>query len=85
MSLPDIHWSARKHYVKEHLGDEDLRHAYGPVLNSRRWMIWTARWRAAPASGERSSVAGDVALSKLAEPYDQQHRHNSQFGLLWSS
>jgi len=27
MSLPDIHRSARKHYVKDHLGDEDLRHA----------------------------------------------------------
>jgi len=39
MSLPDIHRSARKHYAKEHLGDEELRHAYGHVLNSRRWMI----------------------------------------------
>jgi len=39
MSLPGVRRSARKHYVKEHLGDEDLRHAYGHVLNSRRWMI----------------------------------------------
>lgn len=48
MSLPDIHRSARKHYVKDHLGDEDLRHAYGHVLNSRplddeddprRWLV----------------------------------------------
>jgi len=29
MLLPDIHWSACKHYVKDHLGDEDLRHVYG--------------------------------------------------------
>ena len=73
---PDIHRSARKHYVKDHPGDEDLRHAYGHVLNLRRWMIWTARWRAAQASGERSSVAGTFTLSKFAEPYDEQHRHN---------
>ena len=48
MSLPDIHRSARKHYVKDHLGDEDLWHAYGHVLNSRplddeddprRWLV----------------------------------------------
>ena len=51
MSLPDIRRSARKHYVKGRLGDEDLRHAYGHVLNLRRWMIWTARQRAAQASG----------------------------------
>jgi len=50
MSLPDIHRSARKHYVKDHLGDEDPRHAYGYVLNLCRWMIWTTRWRAAQAS-----------------------------------
>ena len=43
MSLPDIHRSARKQYAKDHLGDEDLRHAYGHVLYSRRWMIWTVR------------------------------------------
>jgi len=77
MSLPDIHRSARKHYVKDHLGDEDLRHACGHVLNSRRWMIWTTRRRAAQASGERSSVAGTFAFSKIAEPYDEQYRHNS--------
>ena len=35
MTQPDIHRSARKHYAKDHLGDEDLRHAYGHVLNSR--------------------------------------------------
>ena len=85
MPQPDIHRSARKHYAKGHLGDEDLRHSYGHVLNPRRWMIWTTRWQAAQASGERSSVAGDVALSKLTEPYDEQRRHNSQFKLLWSS
>ena len=85
MSLPDIHWSARKHYVKEHLGYEDLRHAYGPVLNSRRWMIWTTRRRAAQASEGRSSVTGTFALSKLAEQYDEHHRHNSRFRLQWSS
>ena len=48
MPLPDIHRSARKHYAKDHLGDEDLRHAYGHVLNSRplddeddprRWLV----------------------------------------------
>ena len=48
MPLPNIHRSARKHYVKGHLGDEDLRHAYGHVLNSRplddeddprRWLV----------------------------------------------
>ncbi|OLL16001.1 toxin [Actinomyces oris] len=48
MSLPDIHRSARKHYATDHLGDEDLRHAYGHVLNSRplddeddprRWIV----------------------------------------------
>ena len=48
MSLSDIHRSARKHYAKDHLGDEDLRHAYGHVLNSRplddeddprRWLV----------------------------------------------
>ena len=85
MSLPDIHWSARKHYVKDHLGDEDLRHANGHVLNSRRWMIWTARWRAAQASGERSTAVETVVHSKIAELYDEQHRHNSQFGLQWSA
>ena len=67
MPQPDIHRSARKHYVKDHLGDEDLWHAYGHVLNPRRWMIWTTRRRAAQASGERSSVAGAVALSKFIE------------------
>ena len=77
MSPPDIHRSARKRYAKDHLGDEDLRHAYGHVLNSHRRMIWTAHRRAVQASGERSSVAGAVALSKAAELYDQQHRHNS--------
>ena len=81
MSLPDIHRSARKHYVKGHLGDEDLRHAYGHVLNSRRWMIWAARWRAVRASGERSSVVGAVALWKFIERYGEHHRHNSQFRL----
>lgn len=81
MSLPDTHRSARKHYAKGHLGDEDLRHAYGHVLNPRRWMIWTTRRQAAQASGERSSVTGTFALSKLAELYDEQRRHNSQFGL----
>lgn len=65
---PDIHRSARRYYAKDHLDDGDVRHAYGHVLNSRRWMIWTARRRAVQASGERSSVAGDVALSKFAEP-----------------
>ena len=69
ISQPDIHRSARKYYVKDYLGDEDLRHAYGHVLNSRRWMIWTARRRAVQASGGRSSGAGDVALSKFAELY----------------
>ena len=48
MSLSDIHRSARKHYAKDHIGDEDLRHAYGHVLNSRplddeddprRWLV----------------------------------------------
>ena len=48
MPQPDIHRSARKHYVKDHLRDEDLRHAYGHVLNSRplddeddprRWLV----------------------------------------------
>ncbi|OLO78588.1 toxin [Actinomyces oris] len=48
MPQPDIHRSARKHYVKDHLGDEDLWHAYGHVLNSRplddeddprRWLV----------------------------------------------
>ena len=48
MTQPDIHRSARKHYAKGHLGDEDLRHAYGHVLNSRplddgddlrRWLV----------------------------------------------
>ena len=39
MPQPDIHRSARKHYAKDHLGDEELRHAYGHVLNSRRRMI----------------------------------------------
>ena len=48
MSPPDIHRSARKHYAKDPLGDEDLRHAYGHVLNSRplddeddprRWLV----------------------------------------------
>ena len=47
-SLPDIHRSARKQYAKDPLGDEDLRHAYGHVLNSRplgdeddtrRWIV----------------------------------------------
>ena len=52
MSLPDTHRSARKHYTQDHLGEEDLRHTYGHVPNSRRWMIWTARQRAAQASGE---------------------------------
>ena len=51
-AAPDIHGSARRYYAKDHLGDEDSRHAYGHVLNSRLWMIWTARWRAARASGE---------------------------------
>ena len=37
---------------------------------------WTAHRRAAQASGERSSVAGTFTLSKFAEPYDEQHRHN---------
>ena len=48
MTQPDIHRSARNHYVKDHLGDEDLWHAYGHVLNSRplddeddprRWLV----------------------------------------------
>ena len=48
MSLPDTHRSARKHYTQDHLDDEDLRHAYGHVLNSRplddgddlrRWLV----------------------------------------------
>ena len=81
MSLPDIRRAARKHYVKGRLGDEDLRHAYGHVLNLRRWMIWTARQQAAQASGERSSVTGTVVLSKFAELYDEQRRHNSQIRL----
>lgn len=81
MSLPDIHRSARKHHAKDHLGDEDLRHAYGHVLNLRRWMIWTARWRAVYESGERSAVTGTFTLSKFAEQYDELRRHNSQFRL----
>ena len=85
MPQPDIHRSARKHYAKDHLGDEELRHAYGHVLNSRRRMIWTAGRRAAQASEGRSSVAATVVHSELAEPYDQQHRHNSQFWSLSSS
>lgn len=85
MSPPDIHRSARKHYAKDHLGDEDLRHAYGHVLNSRRRMIWTTRRRTAQASEGRSSVAATGVHSKVAEPYDEQRRHNSQFGLRWSS
>lgn len=67
MPLPNIHRSARKHYVKDHLGDEDLRRAYGHVLNSRRWMIWTARRGAVQASGGRSSAPGAVALSKFTD------------------
>lgn len=82
MPQPDIHRSARKHYTKDHLDDEDLQHAYGHVLNPRRWMIWTVRRRAAQTSEGRSSLAATVVHSKVAEPYDQQHRHNSQFGLL---
>jgi len=48
MTQPDIHRSARKHYAKDHLGDEDLRHAYGHALSSRplddeddprRWLV----------------------------------------------
>lgn len=48
MTQPDIHRSARKHYAKGHLGDEDLRHAYGHALSSRplddeddprRWLV----------------------------------------------
>lgn len=70
MPQPDIHRSAHRHYAKGHLGDEDLRHAYGHVPNSRRWMIWTARRRAAQASEGRSSVAATVVHSKVAEPYD---------------
>ena len=85
MSLPDIRRSARKHYVKGRLGDEDLRHAYGHVLNLRRWMIWTARRRAAQASEGRSAVAATVVHSTLAERYDEKHRHNPHFGLLWLS
>ena len=85
MSLPDIHWSARKHYAKDQLGDEDLRHAYGHVLNSRRWMIWTARRRAAQVSGGRSSAAdplpsprppnyttSSIAIT-LSSGYDNRH------------
>ena len=67
---PDIHRSARKHYAKGHLGDEDLRHAYGHVLNLRRWMIWTARWRAAQASEGRLWDVATVVHSKFAELYD---------------
>lgn len=48
MPQPDIHRPARKHYAKDYLDDEDLRHAYGHVLNSRplddgddlrRWLV----------------------------------------------
>jgi len=86
MSLPDIHRSARKHYAKDHLGDEDLQHAYGHVLNSRRWMIWTARRRAAQASeGRFWDVATVVATPRspncttssiainLGSGYDSRH------------
>ena len=85
MPQPDIHRSARKHYAKDHLDDEDLRHAYGHVLNPRRWMIWTVRRRAAQTSEGRSSLAGTVVLSTFAERYDEHDRHNSHFGLRWSS
>ena len=69
MSLPDIHRSARKHYVKDHLGDQDLRHAYGHVLNSRRWMIWKTRRRAAQAPEGRSSVAATVVATPRSPNY----------------
>ena len=36
---------------------------------------------AAQASGERSSVAGTVVLSKFAELYDEYDRHNCRFRL----
>ena len=85
MTLPDIHWSARKHYVKDHIGDEDLRHAYGHVLNLRRWMIWTAGRRAAQAPGERSQLLEplpslnsvnhmtSVIATTLSSGYDGRH------------
>ena len=56
MPLPDIHRSARKHYAKGHLGDEDLRHAYGHVLYSRRWMIWQ------PAGERPRRLGSDLQL-----------------------
>ena len=34
MLQPDIHRSARKHYVKDHLDDEDLYYAFDHALSS---------------------------------------------------
>ena len=48
MPQPDIHRSARKHYVKDHLDDEDLYYAFDHALSSRplddgddprRWLV----------------------------------------------
>ncbi len=45
---PDIHRSARKHYVRDRLDDKDLQHAFDHALNSRplddeddprRWLV----------------------------------------------